>query len=206
MEKLKLKVCGMKQPEAAEVLNLGVDYIGFIFYPASPRFVGHGFAFNATATTQTVGVFVNEDRSVIVKSLSGIGSRIAQLHGNETPEQCEALRDLGYTVIKAFPVGDDFDETVPAKYHHAVDYFLFDTKGKLHGGNATKFRWDVLRRYDQRTPFFLSGGIGIDDLAEIRSVRDMNIRAIDMNSGLEQAPGIKDVEKVKQAKGLVDKL
>src|SRR5687767_3759950 len=121
MEKLKLKICGMRQPEAGQVSNLGVDYIGFIFYPESPRFVGYDFSVDSiTMTTQTVGVFVNEDRSAIVKSLNGIGLRIAQLHGAETPDQCEALRDLGYMVIKPFPVNDDFDESIPARYHHAV--------------------------------------------------------------------------------------
>jgi phosphoribosylanthranilate isomerase len=207
MEPLRLKVCGMREPEAGQVSKLGLDYIGFIFYPASPRFVGHDFTFkSAGEPTQTVGVFVNEERATIVKSLNQIGSRIAQLHGSESPDQCEALRDLGYTVIKALAVGDAFDESMATKYGPVVDYLLFDTRGKFHGGNATKFNWEILRRYDQRTPFFLSGGIALGDLAEINKLRDMNLHAIDMNSGLESAPGVKDVNKVIQAKELINKL
>src|SRR5690349_1704887 len=196
----------MRQPEVDQVSGLELDYVGFIFYPASPRFVGENISFTPKGETQTVGVFVNEERSKVVKALGRIGSRIAQLHGNEMPDQCEALRDLGYTVIKANSVDDAFDPQSLVKYQNAVDYFLFDTKGKLHGGNAKKFNWHVLTRYDQHVPFFLSGGIGIDDLEDIRALRNMNLHAVDMNSGLELSPGVKDIERVKKAKELVAKL
>lgn len=196
----------MRGPETSELVGLGVDYVGFIFYDKSPRFVGDEFSFNPVGETQTVGVFVNQGRASIVQSLQRINSRIAQLHGDERPEDCEALRDLGYTVIKAVPVDSDFDEKSLEKFHAVVDYFLFDTKGKHYGGNAARFEWKILDRYDQRTPFFLSGGIRLEDLEGIRSLRKMNIHAVDMNSGLELAPGSKDVAKVKAAKLKVDKL
>jgi phosphoribosylanthranilate isomerase len=206
MERLKLKVCGLRQPEAGQVAALGVDYLGFIFYPESPRFVGAGFTYAPPAGVQSVGVFVNEKRAKIIKQLNSIGSRVAQLHGDEQPEQCEALRDLGYTVVKAIRMAQDFDELHVARYHHAVDYFLFDTKGKLYGGNARKFDWSVLGRYDQRTPFFLSGGIRAEDVADVLALRGMNLHALDVNSGVEKGPGVKDLDKVKEVKELVNRL
>jgi phosphoribosylanthranilate isomerase len=207
MDRLKLKVCGMRGPETSDVVGLGVDYVGFIFYDQSPRFVGEEFSFDKPpGDTQMVGVFVNQGRASIVQSLKRINSRIAQLHGDEKPEECEALRDLGYTVIKAIPVDGTFDGNAIAKFHDVVDYFLFDRKGKHYGGNAARFDWNVLNRYDQRTPFFLSGGIRLDDLENLRSVRNMNIHAVDVNSGVENAPGAKDILKVKAVKLKVDKL
>jgi phosphoribosylanthranilate isomerase len=206
MERLRLKVCGMRNPEAEQVARLGVDYLGFIFYPDSPRFVGEEFILEPIAGVQTVGVFVNESRSAIIKSLKRIGSRTVQLHGDEKPTDCEALRDLGFTVIKAVAIGNDFDQALVKEYENVVDYFLFDTKGKLFGGNAQKFDWSVLSRYDQNTPFFLSGGIRVEDVDGIRSLRDMNLHAIDINSGVELSPGVKNIEKVKAVKTIVDKI
>jgi phosphoribosylanthranilate isomerase len=205
MEKLKLKVCGLRQPEADGVAALGVDYMGFIFFPESPRFVGEGFTFSPPPGVQSVGVFVNESRSQIIKLLNTIGSRIAQLHGDEQPDQCEALRDLGYTVIKAIPVSDEMATSTLSRFRKSVDYFLFDTKGKLRGGNATRFDWRLLGNYDQRIPFFLSGGIRQEDLEELDELRNMNLYAVDVNSGVEHSPGVKDLDKVKRIKQTLDK-
>lgn len=207
MDRLKLKVCGMRGPETSDVVGLGVDYVGFIFYDQSPRYVGEEFSFDKPrGGTQPVGVFVDKGRASIVQSLKRINSRIVQLHGNEKPEDCEALHDLGYTVIKAIHVDAAFDGKAVARFHNVVDYLLFDTKGIHYGGNAARFDWNVLKRYDQRTPFFLSGGIGLDDLENIRAVRNMNIHAVDVNSGVEKAPGEKDIDKVRAVKLKVDKL
>jgi phosphoribosylanthranilate isomerase len=207
VERLRLKVCGMRNPEeATQVARLGVDYLGFIFYPESPRYVGEEFTFDGGAAVQTVGVFVNDNRTSMIKSLKRIGSRMVQLHGDEQPAECQALRDLGYTVIKAIRIGEDIDFSQLKNYQNVIDYFLFDTKGKLYGGNASKFDWKILKGYNQQTPFFLSGGIKPEHIQDICALRDMNLHGVDVNSGVESSPGVKDLSKVRETKTIVDKI
>jgi phosphoribosylanthranilate isomerase len=121
-----------------------------------------------------------------------------QLHGNETPEQCGALREKGYVIIKVFSVFGDFDFATTKPYQSVADYFLFDTKGKHYGGNAIAFDWEILKRYDQKIPFFLSGGITPENVHGIRDLGNMNLHAIDVNSGVEAAPGMKDMDKLER--------
>lgn len=201
MSKIKLKVCGMRNASnILEVASLGPDYLGFIFYKKSPRYVGEDFNIpnDFPATIKRVGVFVDEITETIKALWEKHDLTFIQLHGNESAGQCRSLKDTGLGVIKVFSVDDefDFDRTVVYKSH--VDYFLFDTKGKYHGGNAKTFNWEILKKYDQEIPFFLSGGISPENIAMIRSLEGMNIHAIDINSGVEISPAVKDAEAIEK--------
>jgi phosphoribosylanthranilate isomerase len=200
MEKLKIKVCGMR--DAANILDvasLSPDYLGFIFYPTSPRFVGNDFRLPTSIppTINKVGVFVNESTQFILMKAKTVGFTFVQLHGNESPDQANALKDAGLKVIKVFSVDDGFNFDVTRPYQKSADYFLFDTKGKFYGGNAKTFDWKVLSRYSQEVPFFLSGGLNSENLTNLDTLRNMNLHALDLNSGVELSPGMKSKEKIK---------
>lgn len=180
--------------------ELHPDYMGFIFYPRSPRFVGDYFQIPAAFPDNVlkVGVFVNESTDVILNSVERIPLDFVQLHGDETVEMCDALKQKGIGVIKVFSVDDQYDFKATENYQSVADYLLFDTKGKYYGGNAKKFDWQVLNRYNQKVPFFLSGGISADDIAAVSELKDMNLHALDVNSGVEVKPGTKDLDKIRQ--------
>ncbi len=200
---LKLKVCGMRdQGNIREVAALGPDLMGFIFFRGTPRYVGDDFRVpdDFPAEVRRVGVFVNETTERILEKVRTFRLDYVQLHGGESPQQCRALHDAGARVIKVFSVDDETDFGLTQPFTEVADYFLFDTKGRLYGGNAKRFNWDILKRYDQRVPFFLSGGIAPEHIAEIRDLSGLNLAAIDVNSGVELAPGVKDASKVKAIK------
>ncbi len=200
MQRIKLKVCGMRDPEnIREVARLAPDFMGFIFYEPSPRFVGNDFRVpsDIPATTRRVGVFVNESTDGILRRVKEHDLHFVQLHGEETAAQCGELKRAGVGVIKVFSVDEDMDFSATAEYASAVDYFLFDTKGKLYGGNARRFDWKVLSRYDQKVPFFLSGGIAPEHIDEINQLEGYNLVAIDVNSGVEVTPAHKDIARIK---------
>lgn len=182
-----------------EVGKLLPQYLGFIFFTESPRFVGDDFEMPALdPSIKKVGVFVNARSEIILEKVKRYKLDAVQLHGQEQAEQCRELSTHKLLVIKAFPVGDKLEFQHLKSYHGAVDFFLFDTKGKYHGGNAKRFNWNILTDYDQQTPFFLSGGLTPDHIDEAKGLKDMNIAALDVNSGVESAPAVKDIEKVKQ--------
>jgi len=200
MTDIKIKVCGMRdESNLKALLPLKPDYVGFIFYPKSPRYVGVRFPREIPALVtdaKKVGVFVNADfddaRDFIIRcKLDAV-----QLHGNEAPGECWLHRSLGLTVIKAFSVDDSFDFKVLEPYKDAVDYFLFDTKTPQHGGSGKKFNWDILKGYDNSKPIFLSGGIDVDDVVAIKSLKNIDIHAVDINSRFEISPAMKDIEKL----------
>lgn len=182
----------------AEVSQLHPDYMGFIFYTGSPRYVGDDFRVpeDFPASIKRVGVFVNESNGTILKKIKELDLDMVQLHGDESPQQCRELKSHYTGVIKVFSVDDDMDFEVTAPYRDAVDFFLFDTKGKYYGGNARAFDWRVLGRYDQAIPFFLSGGISPDNIDAIQNFRQLNLQGIDVNSGVEIEPALKDVKKI----------
>jgi phosphoribosylanthranilate isomerase len=203
MEPIKLKVCGMRDPgNIRDVVALKPDFMGFIFYENTPRFVGVDFMIpeKIPQTTKRVGVFVNERTEAILEKVKAHRLHFVQLHGGESVEQCRELKAHGVGVIKVFAVDDDTDFGVTRDFAETVDYFLFDTKGKYYGGNARRFNWSILSRYDQRVPFFLSGGITPDDVDEIKRLQGFNLAAIDVNSGVEVSPACKDVNKIKAIK------
>lgn len=200
---LKMKVCGMRdRTNILEVLSLQPDFMGFIFYSGTPRFVGNDFVIpEATfGRTKRVGVFVNQSTESILKTASSFQLDYVQLHGNESVSECAALKDNGMGVIKVFSVDDNMDFNVTNQYAKIADYFLFDTKGKHFGGNAVRFDWRILSRYDQKVPFLLSGGITPEHVEEIKMLSDLNLLGIDVNSGVEISPAFKDVNKIKTMK------
>jgi phosphoribosylanthranilate isomerase len=200
--KYKLKVCGMKYADnIREVAALRPDYMGFIFYEGSKRFVGNMLdedLLNSLKDIKKVGVFVNESFENIVNLQAKYGFDFIQLHGDESPEFCLGLDAFGLPVIKAFNVDHDFDFSKLKGYKdHNCAYFLFDARTEQYGGSGKKFNWKLLEKYDNELPFFLSGGITPEDFEEINKLKGLNVHAIDINSRFETAPGIKDVVKIK---------
>ena len=191
-----LKICGMKHPQnILEVAGLLPDYMGFIFYEKSARFF-NGQIPELPKSIKKTGVFVNASLSEIKEKIKIHDLQAVQLHGEETPELCQALQQENVEVIKVFSIQDDFDFSLLQPFENKVDYFLFDTKGKLPGGNGYTFDWNVLKNYPSTTPFFLSGGIGINEIDSIKQILKTNlpIYAIDVNSKFEIEPGVKNLE------------
>lgn len=196
------KVCGMKLPDnAREVVALGIDWMGFIFYPKSPRSVHAVDDRTREALTacpvRRVGVFVNASPEEMRETAEKWRLDLLQLHGDETPETCHALQKRGYALIKAFPVAsaDDLERT--RAYEGRVDYFLFDTRCDGYGGSGKTFDWSLLERYAGETPFLLSGGIRPESLDALRHLSHPRWAGIDLNSGFESAPGIKDIPRLR---------
>lgn len=196
---VKLKVCGMRDHDnIMAVAALQPDYMGFIFYEKSPRFVGAEFTLphDFPAHISRIGVFVNAPTAMIQVQAKKLALHYVQLHGVETPEQVRELKETGIKVVKVFSVDDAFDFASVIPYEGLADFFLFDTKGKFYGGNASTFNWNILRNYNQKVPFFLSGGISPENVEAIALLQDMNLHSLDVNSGVETAPGIKNTKLV----------
>lgn len=192
----------MKEAEnIRQVGNLDIDFIGFIFYPKSPRYISDNKETIETIhflNLKKVGVFVNETAEKMLENTQKFRLDFLQLHGSESPEICRFLRAEGYGVIKSFLIGsaDDFDGT--GAYRDSVDYLLFDTKSDIYGGSGRRFDWSMLDRYKGETPFLLSGGLSPDYRQDISGIKHPRFAGIDLNSGFEIAPGLKDVEKLQQ--------
>lgn len=199
---MKLKICGMKYPDnILEVSKLLPDYMGFIFWEKSSRFFDSEIP-NLPKSIQKVGVFVNETLEEIISKIKKYDLNLIQLHGNESVAFCESLKEEKVKIIKVFSVNDDFDFSILEPFETVCDYFLFDTKGKLPGGNGIVFDWKVLEKYPSTKPFFLSGGIGIDEIQSIQELLKTNlpIHAIDINSKFEIEPGLKNIQLLKDFK------
>jgi phosphoribosylanthranilate isomerase len=199
---VKIKVCGMRDRlNTKEIAGVGPDFIGFVFYPGSPRYVSaetfNSFAGEIHSGIGKVGVFVNEDIDRVVQVAENFGLSVVQLHGFETPAYCKQLKSTGLSIIKAFNIDRHLDTESLKKYMDSCDYFLFDTKTDKPGGSGRKFRWDSLNGYVLDKPFFLSGGIGPDDAGKIKTIENRGFFAVDINSRFETAPGIKNVAMVK---------
>lgn len=193
---IALKVCGNRD-NIVEVASLNPDYMGFIFYEPSPRHVGVDFKMPVLPKSiKKVGVFVNEEVEVIKKLVAKFKLDFVQLHGSESVEDCQTLKRFGVGVIKVFSIDTTFDFDTTAPYEGVVDYFLFDTKGKFYGGNAIPFDWNLLVNFHQRVPFFLGGGLTQENISGIRNLSTMNLHAIDVNSGVEDSPGLKNIVKI----------
>jgi phosphoribosylanthranilate isomerase len=225
---MKLKICGLKHPSNVhQLLTLEPDYLGFIFYKKSPRYVGEvadlDWVKNLPGNARKVGVFVNEEVEVMQSIAAALGLQVVQLHGEESPAVCEAMKKTGLEVWKAFGVDEDFNFEKIAAYVGVCDHFLFDTKGKNRGGNGVAFDWGLLEKYEGETPFVLSGGIGLPltpkgeptdfQSSELRKLWSFDNRAsmgsplgvrgpsvLDINSRFEIEPGLKDFELVKKFK------
>lgn len=198
-----IKVCGMREPDnIREVAALGIDWMGLIFYPRSPRGIEKGIwemeNENPLISIKKVGVFVDASLEEMMETALLYRLDYLQLHGTETPDTCYALHKRGYSLIKAFSVATPDDLTGTALYEGRVDYFLFDTKCGSYGGSGKQFDWSVLQTYTGETPFLLSGGINPASVAAIESLRHPRFAGIDLNSGFEIEPGLKDVAALKR--------
>ena len=205
-----LKICGMKH-NIAEVAELQPDYLGFIFYDKSPRFF-YGDIPSLPPGIKKVGVFVNASLEEILEKIKKYDLNVVQLHGDESEDFCEQLNegldctrlDKGGTIEiwKVFSIKDKFNFDVLKPFENVVDKFLFDTKGKDKGGNGYTFNWKILKNYPSKKPFILSGGIGLEEIAELKEFlkTDLPIHAIDVNSKFEMEPGLKNIEALKKFK------
>ena len=190
-----IKVCGMRDAQnIRDVESLGVDWIGMIFWPKSKRYVAEVPSY-LPEHLKKVGVFVDSTLDDILQHISDYQLDIIQLHGQESPDFAKALKP--HTIIKAFNIEKADDLLQTEKYKGIADYFLFDTKGKMVGGNGQKFDWSVLTAYQGKTPFLLSGGIGPEDAESVRSFHHPRCIGIDLNSRFESEPGFKDINQLK---------
>lgn len=189
-----IKVCGMTQAQnIREVEALGVDLIGHIFYPRSPRCMKEVPAY-LEQTAGRVGVFVDATEEEILAQNELYAFQYVQLHGSESPELCSSLRGKGLRVIKAISVGREDRRLSVKGYHGCVDLFLFDTKCPGAGGSGISFDWTVLDSYDGSTPFLLSGGIGPESIDALHAFSHPMLAGYDLNSRFESAPGVKDAK------------
>ena len=196
-----IKVCGMREADnIREVEALGIDMMGFIFWPKSSRYVSQCPDY-LPKRVKRVGVFVDEDPEQVKRLADDYGLDYIQLHGHETPEVISFLRTPALPhprILKAFNISTAEDLLQTQPYEGLVDGFLFDAKGKSVGGNGEKFNWDVLEAYDGETPFLLSGGIGPDDAERVLAFHHPKCIGIDLNSRFELSPGLKDIAKLKE--------
>lgn len=188
-----VKVCGMTEGENIRAVEaLGVDLIGFIFYPGSPRFVREVPSY-LPAKAGRVGVFVDATRKEILRRHDTYRFDYIQLHGSESPEFCAALRERdGLRVIKAFGIAEESVRNTVAGYEGACDLFLFDTRTPGHGGSGQRFDWSIMDDYEEKTRFLLSGGLGLDTVETLHDFIYPFLAGFDLNSRFETAPGIKD--------------
>lgn len=197
---MNIKVCGITDLKQLQQLDgLDIDYAGLIFYRDSPRFIGDRLSkeevVNADFDLKKTGVFVNPEMIEVLDAIDQYGLEVVQLHGDESPEMCEDISSE-VEVIKAFRVTDDIDiDALVAPYDAACDYYLFDTGGLKEsiGGTGKQFDWNILTKAKIEKPFFLSGGIGVEDAARIKQFSHPDFFGVDINSGFEKSPGVKDM-------------
>lgn len=186
-----------------QLIDLPIAYIGFIFYSKSPRFVHEGIPPIVPNGIEKVGVFVNETFTVIMDKVKSYQLQAVQLHGNEPATLCAALKAEGLAVIKAFGIDETFDWTSLESYLDDVDFFLFDTKSTQHGGTGQSFSWSALAHYPYATPYFLSGGLGLDNIKEALKINDSRLYALDLNSRFEEQPAVKNIHTLTQALSII---
>lgn len=192
-----LKVCGITQEnQFCWLSQRGVEMIGLNFYPPSKRYIEKPWpGYNTATEMQKVGVFVNPELQYLLDRIEEFNLDMVQLHGDESAEFCEDVAN--YTdVIKAFGVDEKFSFGSVKPYIDCTSYFLFDTKSNLYGGSGKKFDWLKLNEYSFDKPFLLSGGILLDDIMDIQNLNILSLIGIDVNSGFEVSPGIKDLDKI----------
>jgi len=204
---MKLKICGMKYREnILKVAALQPDYLGFIFYKKSKRHYD-GIILTLPKSIKKVGVFVDASNDYINDKIKRYNLQTIQLHGEESPAFCRQFYNNNVEVVKVFSIGEQFDFNILEKYEPVVDYFLFDTKGAQKGGNGVSFNWTLLDKYPSQKPYFLSGGIGLESVADIKQFKKSTASnycyALDINSRFEDASGQKNIEKLKVFKNTI---
>ena len=179
-----------------EVERLGINMMGFICWPRSPRYVSEVLAY--LPKCERVGVFVNPTFDEIQKRTEAFDFSYIQLHGSESPEFCKEVREkTGCKVIKAISISSEADLALAGQYEGFADLLLFDTKCSTMGGSGKQFNWDILSDYRNALPFLLSGGIGPEDAERLSEFHHDKCLGFDINSRFEIEPGIKDTEKIK---------
>lgn len=204
---MNIKVCGITDLKQLQQLDgLDIEFAGLIFYPESPRYVGDKLSGKevkkADFDLRKTGVFVNPELIDVLDAIDEYGLDVVQLHGDESAEMCEDL-SAEVEVIKAFRItGDEDIDQLVAPYDAVCDYYLFDTGGlkESFGGTGQQFDWSILSKAKIEKPFFLSGGIGVEDLARVKAFKHPDLFGVDVNSRFESAPGIKDMSKILQLK------
>ncbi|MCA1755944.1 MAG: phosphoribosylanthranilate isomerase [Bacteroidales bacterium] len=200
MNSLIVKVCGMTLTgNIKEVAESLPDYMGFIFFPGSPRYVGDDqfpdLPSDMPETIKKTGVFVNEREETVRAIVKRHNLQAVQLHGDESPEYCRNIKKEKITLIRAFRIsGNTIPDVEP--YSAICDLFLFDTSSAGYGGSGKKFNWEILKQYNGNTPFLISGGISPEDVEAIIGFSHKSFAGIDINSGFETSPGIKDATAV----------
>ena len=201
---MQFKVCGITSIEQAEAItSQGAHYIGFIFYPSSKRYALSNLSLEdisgfKPSNAKKVGVFVNETIENVLDTARKAGLDMIQLHGEEDAAYCATIQ-AAFPVIKVFRVS----KTIPdfAAFENVAAYYLFDTDSALYGGTGQHFNWEIIKKKRFNKPFFLSGGIGINDVQGIQVLKAAtagnDLAALDMNSKFETSPGIKDIELIK---------
>lgn len=206
-----IKVCGMKEPDnIRELVELKPDYVGFIFYPHSKRFVGNlntDAMSSISMSTKKTGVFVNETMDAMADEVIQFNLDAVQLHGDESAEFCRSFRiflhnmqtEKDVEIIKAFGIADGFDFNTLSDYEDFVDYFLFDTQTDDHGGSGKSFDWSILDNYHGKKQYFLSGGLSPENIQGIKELKDVRLYGVDLNSKFEIEPGVKNIVELKTA-------
>jgi phosphoribosylanthranilate isomerase len=201
---MQFKVCGITNIEAANAIaNAGANYIGFIFYPSSKRYALTSLSLNdiaafKPANAKKVGVFVNETTEKVLDIATKVGLDMIQLHGDEDASYCATIQ-AAFPVIKVFRVSKNVPDF--ALFENVAAYYLFDTDSSLYGGTGQHFNWEIIKKTSFNKPFFLSGGIGINDVQGIQVLKaataGKDLVAVDLNSKFETSPGIKNIELIK---------
>jgi len=202
---LAVKICGLNRPEAvAAAVAGGAAFVGFVFYPRSPRAVTPDEAGRLAAAVPPgivrTGLFVDADDDTIAATLAAAPLDLLQLHGDETPERVAAIRArFGRSVMKVLPIAEEEDVAAADRYLAVVDRLMFDAKpprrpDALPGGNGLPFDWRLLAGRSWPVPWMLAGGLTAATLAE--AVRLTGAQAVDVSSGVEDAPGVKSLEKI----------
>lgn len=190
-----IKVCGILDQANHDALShLGVDMIGINFYEPSKRYIGKQ-KLEQKINQKRVGVFVNAELSLIASSVQEHHLDYVQLHGDENENFCRAAQQIA-SVIKVFRITEEFDWH-QTKGYDGVAYFLFDTYTKAYGGSGKRFDWDSLDKYEGAVPFLLAGGITPEDANGIQNIDHPLFAGIDINSGFEDLPGYKNIDKVR---------
>lgn len=186
-----------------DIAKLKPDFMGFIFYKNSPRYFNSVIP-ELPENIKKIGVFVNATFDYIKGIVTKHDLQGVQLHGNESPELCKQLQDINCIVIKVFSIRDTFDFNSLEPYEDVCDYYLFDTKGKQPGGNGYTFDWRILKKYSSIKPYFLSGGIGPNEIPDLMSFLKRSeaffCHSLDVNSKFETNSGLKNIEKLKEFK------
>ena len=221
---MKLKVCGLtKMDQIQELISLNTDFLGFIFYEKSPRFVLNHLSLEEISEINhqgKVGVFVNETVEKIVEISEKAKLNFIQLHGDEDEEFVKKLRlslSKNIKIIKVIRIGNDFEkfkneiskisnltrgEAELSEAKSQISNLLFDTDSKAFGGTGKSFDWQILNEIEIPIPYFLSGGISLENLENLKILNQKPL-VLDINSKFETESGIKDLEKIKTFKSLL---